>query len=571
MPSELVDQSSSTPTPPSRVESVEIDDQHSHSTRSAVKARRIRNSSVDDGDETDDGEMSDNTFQRIRAARKSATPEKEPAQEKPVVKDAEYYKWDRSGEYEFGGPWGVLSMMIGFPALMYYMWLGATYFDGHFPWPEEGQSWCDFFHYAGHLIYTGAFPTLRAWRIYWSFCIFEGFLYLYAPGITIEGRPLEHLGGKKLTYYCSAYASFYITLVCALACHFLGIFKLYTIMDEFGPLMSVASLSGVLVSFAAYWSAKWRHAEHRITGNCIYDFFMGMELNPRLFGLLDLKMFLEVRMPWFILLLVTMGAAARQWELYGYISGEVGLLLLAHYLYANACAKGEECIVPTWDMYYEKEGFMLIFWNLSGVPLSYCHCTIYLANHHPDTYRWNRAALVAFYMLYLFVYWVWDTCNSQKNRFRQKQRGGKIYNRKTFPQLPWATLDNPKIITSKRGHTLLVDGWYGYARKIHYTCDMFFATAWGLVCGFKSPFPWFYPIFFTIMIIHRAWRDNTRCAAKYKEAWVEYTKQVPYLFVPPTLLHRGVIKDTVGPAHIPFTQSPTLVSEFLTTLTDHLE
>ena len=25
------------------------------------------------------------------------------------------------------------------------------------------------------------------------------------------------------------------------------------------------------------------------------------------------------------------------------------------------------------DMYYEKWGFMLIFWNLAGVPLSYCH------------------------------------------------------------------------------------------------------------------------------------------------------------------------------------------------------
>lgn len=301
-------------------------------------------------EDLDDAEMSDNEFLRIRAARKSATPESEPLKEDDddVVKDAEYYKWDRTGEYEFGGPIGCLCMILGFPALMYYMWIGATYYDGHLPLPENGQTVCEFLKHMGHLVYTGAFPSLRAWKIYWGFFLFEGFLYMYAPGITINGRPLEHLGGKKLTYYCSAYASFYITLVVALTLHYLNIFKLYTIMDEFGPLMSVASITGFLISFIAYFSAKARHAEHRITGNCIYDFFMGMELNPRMFGILDFKMFFEVRLPWFILLLVTMGAAARQWEMYGYISGEVGLLLLAHYLYANACAKGEECIVPTW-------------------------------------------------------------------------------------------------------------------------------------------------------------------------------------------------------------------------------
>jgi delta24(24(1))-sterol reductase len=109
-------------------------------------------------------------------------------------------------------------------------------------------------------------------------------------------------------------------------------------------------------------------------------------------------------------------------------------------------------------MYYEKWGFMLIFWNLAGVPLSYCHCTIYLASHDPATYRWNRVFLVFLYAAYLFVYWVWDTTNSQKNRFRQQERGTMV-SRKTFPQLPWQTLKNPKTITAADGSKILVDGW----------------------------------------------------------------------------------------------------------------
>jgi delta24(24(1))-sterol reductase len=133
-----------------------------------------------------------------------------------------------------------------------------------------------------------------------------------------------------------------------LVLHFTGLFKLYTIIDEFGPLLSVAILSGFLVSIVAYFSALARGAQHRMTGSPIYDFFMGAELNPRMFGILDFKMFFEVRLPWFILLFLSMGAAARQYEVYGYVSGEVMFLVMAHFLYANACSKGEECIVSTW-------------------------------------------------------------------------------------------------------------------------------------------------------------------------------------------------------------------------------
>jgi len=185
-------------------------------------------------------------------------------------------------------------------------------------------------------------------------------------------------------------------------------------------------------------------------------------------------------------------------------------------------------------MYYEKWGFMLIFWNLAGVPLSYCHCTIYLANHHPSTYSHSLPVLVLFYTSYLFAYWVWDTANSQKNMFRAQERGYS-QDRRTFPQLPWKAVSNPQKIETSAGDSLLCDGWYRYARKIHYTCDLYFALTWGLITGFNSPFPWFYPLFFAVMIVHRATRDIQRCREKYGEAWREYERRVPYLFIPVSL------------------------------------
>lgn len=34
------------------------------------------------------------------------------------------------------------------------------------------------------------------------------------------------------------------------------------------------------------------------------------------------------------------------------------------------------------------------------------------------------------------------------------------------------------------------------------------------------------------MISHRALRDIQRCRTKYGETWLEYERQVPYLFIP---------------------------------------
>lgn len=193
-------------------------------------------------------------------------------------------------------------------------------------------------------------------------------------------------------------------------------------------------------------------------------------------------------------------------------------------------------------MYFEKLGFMLTFWNLAGVPLSYCHCTLYLANHDPSEYAHPKWLLAILFPAYLFVYWVWDTANSQKNHFRRKERGSD-YDRKTFPVLPWREVHNPKIIKTNTGKNLLADGWYGLARKVHYTCDLYFALNWGLITGFKSPFPWFYPVFFALMIIHRATRDIQRCRKLYGEAWKEYERQVPYLFIPVGLSSTRPSKD----------------------------
>ena len=64
-----------------------------------------------------------------------------------------------------------------------------------------------------------------------------------------------------------------------------------------------------------------------------------------------------------------------------YVSAPMAFMLLAHFLYANACMKGEECIPTSWDIFHEKFGWMLCFWNMAGVPFLYAFQSIYILKH----------------------------------------------------------------------------------------------------------------------------------------------------------------------------------------------
>jgi delta24(24(1))-sterol reductase len=183
---------------------------------------------------------------------------------------------------------------------------------------------------------------------YWSFAVIEGIFYLTFPGITVKGLPLKHEHNKRLSYYCNAVWAFYASIVLVLGLHYSGVSKLTFLIDNYGSIMSVAIISGFTVSIVVFAYTLITGQEHKMTGYPIYDFFMGAPLNPRIGQWLDLKMFAEVRIPWFILFFTTLAATLRQYETYGYVSPQMGICLLGHYLYANACAKGEELIVTTW-------------------------------------------------------------------------------------------------------------------------------------------------------------------------------------------------------------------------------
>ena len=437
---------------------------------------------------------------------------------------------DTHHEYEFGGPWGVTAMIFGFPVLMYFLWICLWFYDGQFAHPTGLSDVIPFIRRMASHVYQDAFPTPRAFIGYGGLMLVEFVLAWIMPGYMQEGLPVPSLNYKTLMYKCNALGCLYSTLIIAAALHVSGVFRLTQIIEHFGEYMTVSMIAGFAVSFATYFHAVFTRTTHRMSGNFMYDFFMGAALNPRI-GPIDLKMWAEVRIPWILLFLISVSGACQQYEQYGYVTPNMAFMVLATGLYINACAKGEECIPQTWDMFHEKWGFMVIFWNFAGVPFTYCYSIVCMAAHPPEYYRFSTLTYIFMFSLLLFAHFVFDSSMAQKSRFRM-QLQGTLKVRWSFPQWPWSTLKDPRYLQTEHGNALLIDGWWQFLRKPNYTADWTQAFLWGAIAGTRSVIPYYYSLFFLAVLTHRCGRDFERCARKYGKDWEKYCQIVPYRFIP---------------------------------------
>ena len=429
---------------------------------------------------------------------------------------------------EFGGTPGAGLIILLSHALLFYLWFAWRFHDGALFYPAGILDLDSLLRRIEQWMSAQAMPLWGTFTIYWAFLIAQGLMAAWLPGPEVEGLPVPSCGGKRLVYRCNGITSWWLTLLGLAGLHFSGLLPLQTIYQSFGSFMLAAIISANGIALLVYLGAKLTGNATPASGSPLHDFFMGVWLNPRI-GIVDLKMWAEIRVSWITLFVLTASAAAHQYATYGVLSMPMIFMVLAHFLYANACMKGEECIPTTWDIFHEKWGWMLVFWNLAGVPFVYCFSSMYIASRPP--FEWSIAYTGCCFILLLGAYYVWDTANSQRNRFRM-QANGSYVERRAFPQLPWGTLKNPRYLTTAAGSKLLIDGWWRYVRKPHYTADVLMALCWGLICGFEHFLPYFYLTFFVLMILHRARRDIRRCQRKYGADWERYTREVPWLFIP---------------------------------------
>ncbi|KAI1897581.1 hypothetical protein AGOR_G00084740 [Albula goreensis] len=411
----------------------------------------------------------------------------------------------KTTELEFGGRIGAPFMLLFLPAVVYTLLLTCNQKDAsilNFPPPIPPL----------HTLWSNqVFGIMLIWLF------FQALLYMLPIGKVVDGMPLN--SGKRLKYRINGFYALLITAVALGAGVYCNVDFSY-IHEHFLQFATSALVFSTLLSMYLYIRSHWAASDELSpsgnSGYRIYDFFMGHELNPRIKSF-DLKYYFEMRPGLIGWVVINFALLLTEMKLHKLDSPSPAMILvnLFQLLYVADGLWNEEAILTTMDIVYEGFGFMLAFGDLVWVPFTYTLQAFYLVNHpNPLSLPW----VVIIFAINSIGYYVFRKANSQKNAFRRNPSDPKLSHLRTIP--------------TATGKSLLVSGFWGIVRHPNYLGDLIMALAWSLPCGFTHILPYYYVIYFTILLVHRDARDEKQCRKKYGSAWDEYCREVRYRIIP---------------------------------------
>jgi delta14-sterol reductase len=328
---------------------------------------------------------------------------------------------------------------------------------------------------------------------------------LLVPGPVREGAVLP--GGSRRTYKLNGLTLFLLlTASVALgACS--GLFSLSILLRLFWPLFVVANGFAVILTLGLY--VLGRRSPER-AGPFWHDVLAGSEVNPTWIGI-DLKLF-SYRPSLMGLALLNAAFAFLQYETLGMVTARMWLYQLLCFVYVLNYFQFEYGMLYTWDIIAERFGGMLVWGDYVLVPFFYSLTGWHLLDQREPL---SSAATVGIVALYLIGFILFRGTNEQKQQFKTNP-GTTIWGR------PAQTL----------GGKLLVSGFWGIGRKLNYTSELCLYYALTLTCGSSSWVPYMLPLWLTVLLAHRAWRDERRCRAKYGELWAAYCRRARFRMIP---------------------------------------
>jgi len=289
------------------------------------------------------------------------------------------------------------------------------------------------------------------------------------------------------------------------------------------------------------------------TGNMLYDFFIGRELNPRvtippfipLVGgqTIDIKVFNEMRpglLGWIIL---DLAFIAHQHKVHGVVTDSIVMVTTFQAFYVLDSLYMEPAILTTMDITTDGFGFMLAFGDLTWLPFIYSLQCRYLAIY---PLRLGLIGVIGILAVQGVGYYLFRAANNEKNRFRTNPKDPRVAHLKTM--------------TTESGSKLLISGWWGRARHINYLGDWIMSFSYSLPTGVAGYivhryedavtgnvttqveqgeargwgmiFTYFYIVYFGVLLVHRSLRDEEKCRRKYGKDWEKYCNIVKWRIIP---------------------------------------
>ncbi|KAF9533733.1 ERG4/ERG24 ergosterol biosynthesis protein [Crepidotus variabilis] len=414
---------------------------------------------------------------------------------------------------EFLGPPGAFLVSFGVPAVAYALYFGCSEPSGGCPPKVNSQRVVHALTSADFYINLWDTQATIAYLAWYAFCVAA---WAILPGDSVEGTLLRN-GGRK-SYKINAFSTFLLALGITS-----GIILRYGpesfafIYDKWIGLLTAALLMSFVQAAYCYASSFRQGALLALggnSGNFLYDWFIGRELNPSL-GPLDLKWFNELRPGLILWVLINASMVCEQAVRRGglrNVTDSMWLVFVFNFWYVADGLYNEPAIFTTMDIVTDGFGFMLAMGDLVAVPFTYTLPARYLAFNHVELGPFWTAAILGVNFL---GYYIFRSANGEKNDFRNGSN----------PK-------NLKFMSTERGTKLLTSGWWGRSRHPNYFGDWLMGIAWCLPTGFNTPITYYYAVYFTVLLVHRSLRDDEACQKKYGDDWNKYTKLVPYKIIP---------------------------------------
>jgi 7-dehydrocholesterol reductase len=411
-----------------------------------------------------------------------------------------------------------LGLLLFAPPFTVLLWVAAAHFDG---------SLLAALSQPARALAVWPMPSLTALGLVAGFAALQLLLLRVLPG-DVHFGPTTPMGNRP-SYKLNGVPAFAAThALIALAAH-AGLVSPTIVYDRFGEILvtlNIAALALCAWSFVKGIRSPSTTDAGR-SGNVVWDFFWGVELHPRVLGV-DLKQLVNCRIAMLGWSVIVLSFAAAQQQIHGELAPAMLVSVGLVFLYILRFFVGEHLYFATIDIIHDRFGFYIAWGILVWLPAVYTVAPLYLVTHAHEV---PPALSIAAGVVGLAALAVGTLADFQRHRVRETNGRAKVWGRAPVViRAPYETADG-----RRHENLLLASGFWGVARHFHYAAEIALAIAWTVPSGASHLLPWIYPLFLTILLVHRSDRDDLRCRGKYGPAWEEYCRRVPWRIVPGVL------------------------------------
>lgn len=274
-----------------------------------------------------------------------------PVKEVPVLDENtinEVMTWGRRSHASWRASLGSLCLVALCPIWLISNWIALEYYGGSL------RATAQAFLKLGPSEYIARHapePTFKATVGYLAWISFQALLYGHLPGPDSKGQMTP--AGNLLTYTTNGMLAWVITHLLYVATSLAGILDPAIIAKHWEGLLVAVNVYGLALALFAQvkaYVAPSHPDDRKFSGSHIFDYFCGIELNPRFGDKWDFKLFYNGRPGIVAWTLIDLSWMAYQHQTFGYITKSMLLVNFFHFLYVCDFFYNEDWYLRTIDI-----------------------------------------------------------------------------------------------------------------------------------------------------------------------------------------------------------------------------